>query len=403
MQTTAARFTPAIHSVETLLEGDPKMTASILETAAYAASALSILAASAMADPMTVTDIAGRQVTLPDAPKRIILGEGRMMYAVAPLATDDPFEHIVGWKDDLILYDPDAYRKFEAAFPEDTARMVNFGNPYAGDFSVEAVIENKADLLILDLGNLFKAEETGLIAKLGEAGVPVVFIDFRRDPTANAIPSMLLLGRLFEEEARAAEFIDFYVAEMRKVTNVVQTLPVDEKPLVFMENAAGWNPEFCCSTYGSYNYGRFIELAGGRNYGSEKFAGFSSEVSLEGLIAADPDVVLGTGANWAEARPEVSATLLGYNADAGDNEARIQALANRVGFKDLRAIKDGRMHSIYHQFYNSPYHFIAIQQIAKWLHPDDFADLDPDATFAKLHNDFMPFETEGQFWISLPK
>lgn len=379
------------------------MQLSPMKLALCAASALGLSASIALADPMTVTDISGRSVTLPDAPQRIILGEGRMMYAIAPLATDNPFEHIVGWKDNLILYDPDTFRKFESAFPEDTARMVNFGNPYAGDFSIESVLENKADLLILDLGNLFKAQETRLIEKLDAAGVPVVFIDFRRDPTANAIPSLLLLGRLLEEETRAAEFIDFYVAEMRKVTNIVQSLPVDEKPLVFMENAAGWNPEFCCSTFGSYNYGRFIELAGGRNYGSEKFSGYSSEVSLEGLIAADPDVLLGTGANWAEARPEVSATLLGYDADPADNAARIQALANRVGFKDLRAVQDGRMHSIYHQFYNSPYHFVAIQQIAKWLHPDDFADLDPEATLATLHTRFMPFETDGQFWVSLPE
>lgn len=375
----------------------------LVKTVLYTATALSLCTTSAIAGPISVTDIAGRQVTLPDTPTRIILGEGRMMYAVAPLATDDPFEHIVGWKDDLILYDPDAFAKFEEVFPEDTARMVNFGNPYAGDFSIEAVIENNADLLILDLGNLFKAEETGLIEKLDAAGVPVVFIDFRRDPTANTVPSMLLLGRLLAQEARAAEFIDFYVAEMRKVSNVVETLPVDEKPLVFMENAAGWNPEFCCSTFGSYNFGRFIEIAGGRNYGSEMFSGYSSEVSLEGLIAADPDVLLGTGANWADARPEVTATLLGYNADATDNAERLVALSERSGFKNLRAVQDGRMHSIYHQFYNSPYHFIAVQQIAKWLHPDDFGDLDPEATLAKLHDEFMPFPTAGQFWLSLPQ
>ena len=390
-------------TLETSQESDPDMRITPTRTTICAMAALGLMVPAAFADPMTITDIAGRVVTLPDAPQRIILGEGRMMYAIAPLATDDPFEHVVGWKDDLILYDPDAFRKFETAFPEDTARMVNFGNPYSGDFSIEAVIENKADLLILDLGNLFKAQETGLIKKLDEAGVPVVFIDFRRDPTANAIPSMLMLGRLLEQEARAAEFIDFYVAEMRKVTNIVQTLSVDEKPLVFMENAAGWNPEFCCNTFGSYNYGRFIELAGGRNYGSEKFSGYSSEVSLEGLIAADPDVLLGTGANWAEARPEVTATLLGYDAESSGNEARMQALASRVGFKDLRAVQNGRMHSIYHQFYNSPYHFIAVQQIAKWLHPDDFADLDPEATLATLHRRFMPFDTDGQFWVSLPQ
>ncbi|WP_298257464.1 ABC transporter substrate-binding protein [uncultured Litoreibacter sp.] len=356
----------------------------------------------AFADAMTLTDIAGREVTLPDTPSRIILGEGRMMYAVAPLATDDPFENIVGWKDDLILYDPDAFRRFETAFPQDTARMVNFGNPYSGDFSIEAVLENEADLLILDLGNLFKAEETGLIEKLDKAGVPVVFIDFRQNPTANTVPSMLLLGRLLGEESRALEFIDFYVAEMRKVTNVVQSLPAEESPLVFMENAAGWNPDSCCNTFGSYNYGRFIELAGGVNYGSSVTTGFRTDVSLEGLITADPDVLLGTGANWAEARPEVGATLLGYDGDVANNEARLIALSKRKGFADLRAVQNGRMHSIYHQFYNSPYHFVAIQQLAKWIHPEAFEDLDPDATFVELHDRFMPFDAAGQFWVSLP-
>ena len=370
--------------------------------ATAATATLLATAPHAFAQALTLTDIAGREVTLPDTPTRIVLGEGRMMYAVAPLATDDPFEKIVGWKDDLILYDPDAFRRFEAAFPEDTARMVNFGNPYSGDFSIEAVLENEADLLILDLGNLFKAEETGLIEKLDDADVPVVFVDFRQDPTANTVPSMLLLGRVLGEEANAAEFIDFYVSEMRKVTNVVQNLSVEGRPLVFMENAAGYSPDSCCNTYGSYNYGRFIELAGGRNYGSEAFSGFRSEVSLESVIAADPDVLLGTGANWAEVRPEVGATLLGYEGDPADNAARLVALSERNGFRDLRAVQDGRMHSIYHQFYNSPYHFVAIQQLAKWIHPENFADLDPEATLATLHDRFMPFETDGQFWVSLP-
>ncbi|MEM9429337.1 MAG: ABC transporter substrate-binding protein [Pseudomonadota bacterium] len=358
-------------------------------------------ATDAAAESLTLTDIAGRQITLPELPDKIVLGEGRMMYAIAPLTEGNPFDKVVGWKDDLILYDPDAFRKFQAAFPDDADRMINFGNPYAGDFSIEAVLEADADLVLLDLGNLFKAEDTGLIEKLDKAGVATVFIDFRQNPTENAIPSMLILGRLLGEEKAAAEFIDFYIAEMRKVTNIVQSLPNDEKPLVFIENAAGWQTDFCCWTFGSFNYGRFVELAGGVNYGSTKFSGYSTEVSLEGVIAADPDVIIGTGANWAEARPEVTATLLGYEGEAAENAKRIGALAARNGFKDLRAVKDGRMHSIYHQFYNSPYHFIAIQQIAKWLHPDEFEDLDPQATFDELHARFMPYDNSGQFWVSM--
>ncbi|MEM7438211.1 MAG: ABC transporter substrate-binding protein [Pseudomonadota bacterium] len=371
---------------------------------AVATAAIATLIASAphaSAEALTLTDIAGREVTLPERPSKIILGEGRMMYAIAPLTDGNPFEKVVGWKDDLVQYDPDAFRKFKAAFPADADRMINFGNPYAGDFSIEAVLEADADLVLLDSGNLFKAEETGLIEKLDKAGVPVVFIDFRRNATENTVPSLLILGRVLGEEANAARFIDFYIAEMKKVTNVVDQIPADERPLVVVENAAGWQPDFCCWSFGPYNYGRFVELAGGRNFASTLANAYSVTLSMEGVIDADPDHVIGTGANWVEARPEVTSTLLGYEGDPAVNAEKIKALAARPGFAELRAIKDGNYHSIYHQFYNSPYHFVAIQQIAKWLYPDDFEDLDPQDTFDRMHAKFMPYDNSGQFWLSV--
>ncbi len=358
-------------------------------------------ATSAQAEALTLTDIAGRQVTLDERPDKIILGEGRMMYAIAAITDGNPFESIVGWKDDLVQYDPDAFRKFAAAFPAETERLINFGNPYAGDFSIEGVLEADADLVLLDSANLFKAEETGLIEKLDKAGVPVVFIDFRRNATENAVPSLLILGRILGEEAGAAKFIDFYIAEMRKVTNVVDTIPAEDRPLVVVENAAGWQPDFCCWSFGPYNYGRFVELAGGVNYASTLANAYSVTLSMEGVLEADPDHVIGTGANWAESKPEVTSTLLGYEGDAAVNAEKIAALAARSGFDQLRAVKEGNYHSIYHQFYNSPYHFVAVQQIAKWLYPDEFEDLDPLETLNRLHTEFMPFEASGQFWLSV--
>lgn len=357
-------------------------------------------ATSAQAEALTLTDIAGRQVTLDERPDKIILGEGRMMYSIAAITDGNPFEKIVGWKDDLVQYDPDAFRKFEAVFPADTERLINFGNPYAGDFSIEGVLEADADLVLLDSGNLFKAEETGLIEKLDKAGVPVVFVDFRRNATENTVPSLLILGRILGEEAGAAKFIDFYIAEMRRVTNIVDTIPAEDRPLVVVENAAGWQPDFCCWSFGPYNYGRFVELAGGVNYASTLANAYSVTLSMEGVLEADPDHVIGTGANWAEAKPEVTSTLLGYEGDAAVNAEKIAALAARPGFDELRAVKEGNYHSIYHQFYNSPYHFVAVQQIAKWLYPDDFEDLDPQDTFNRLHTEFMPFDASGQFWLS---
>lgn len=354
----------------------------------------------ARAETITVTDIAGRSVDVKKDVQRVILGEGRMIYSVAVLDREAPFKRVVGWKDDLIKFDPDAYRKYKAVFPE-AEEIKNFGSPYSGDFSIESAIELETDLVILNLGNLFKAQETGVIEKLEKAGIPVIFVDFRKRPTQNTVPSLQLMGRVFDRQDQAQAFVDFYLTQMRKVTNVVDGLETEDRPLVFLENAPGWNPEFCCTTFGGANFGRFVDEAGGINWGTTKFPGYSSDVSFEAVLEADPDVIIGTGANWAEARPEVTSVLLGYDAAAAAVDERVAGLAGRKGWTEMKAVKDKRFHSIYHQFYNSPYHFVALQVIAKWLHPDEFEDLDPMATFNELHDRFLPIDNSGQFWASL--
>ena len=107
------------------------------------------------ADVINVTDIAGRSVSIdPDKVKNIVLGEGRLTYSLAVLDKEEPLARVVGWKDDLIKYDPDAYRKYLAKFPQ-IKNIENLGSPYAGDYSLEKIISLNTDLLILNLGNLF--------------------------------------------------------------------------------------------------------------------------------------------------------------------------------------------------------------------------------------------------------
>lgn len=124
-------------------------------------------------------------------------------------------------------------------------------------------------------------------------------------------------------------------------------------------------------------------------------------MSLEAVLDDDPDVVIGTGANWAEDKPEATAVPLGYDADPEVVAQKLAALAGRTGFEGMRAVRQGDFHSIYHQFYNSPWRVVALQAFATWLHPDEFADLDPEATFRELHERFLPFDYDGQFWATL--
>ena len=46
---------------------------------------------------------------------------------------------------------------------------------------------------------------------------------------------------------------------------------------------------------------------------------------------------------------------------------------------------------------------MAIQEIAKWLHPELFADLDADATLKTLHERFLPLPYEPGYWVTVEK
>ena len=188
---------------------------------------------------------------------------------------------------------------------------------------------------------------------------------------------------------------------MKLIYSRVQGIADEDKPIVFIERAAGYNPGKCCNTFGAANLGRLVDLSGGRNWGSLKSPGYSTEVSLEAIFSDDPDVIIGTGANLAEANPATEAVLFGYEADEAMVQERLGTLATREGWPELSAVKNGRFHSVYHQFYNSPYHFVAMQAFAKWMHPELFADIDPDATMKELHDTFLPIDYSGVFWGSL--
>lgn len=354
----------------------------------------------AFAQPITVSDVGGRTVALGKNPRKVILGEGRMIYTLALLDQDDPFQRDVGWRDDMIKFDPDAIHKYLAVFPS-AVSLPNFGGPYSGEWNLEAAIVLGTEPVVMNLGNLQRVQESCIIEKPEEAGVATVFVDFRQDPTQNAVPSIQLLGRIFGKRDEADSFTDFYQRQMKEISTRVSAIPADERPIVFIENPARYNANRCRRTYGAANLGRLVDLAGGRNRGSPKFSGFSTSASLEANFVDDPGVVIGTGANGSEANPATKAVLFGYEATEGLVQKRLRGLAPREGGSELSTVKTGRFPSVYHQFYDSPHDSVAMQTIAKCLHPESFEDVNPEATMRELHDAFLPIDYSGVSWGTL--
>ncbi len=347
----------------------------------------------------TITDITGRQVEVDTPVQRVILGEGRQAFFTAVLETENPFARIVGWRDDLKKADPDSYAAYREKFPAiDT--IPTFGGFKEGTFDVEQAVSLKPDVIILNLESKAATEEAGYDRKLAEVGIPIVYVDFREDPFAHTARSMTIIGDLFGKPERAAEFNTFFAEQVARVTDVIAAHPDLTRPLVFVERAGGYTEE-CCMSFGAANFGQMVEIAGGTNMASPFIPGTFGTVNAEQIIASNPDMVIVTGGNWEAYVPGGTWVGVGPGADPAAAREKLAALMERPAFTGIKAVESGNVHAIWHQFYNNPYSFVAVQQLAKWIQPELFADLDPEATLKELHERFLPVGYRPGYWVSL--
>ncbi|MBN9448266.1 MAG: ABC transporter substrate-binding protein [Bosea sp.] len=367
---------------------------------AFAAAGMLLVAAlPAAAEKIVVTDIIGRKVEVEAPVRKIILGEGRQMYFVAALDKDKPFKRVVGWRDDLGKADPENYKAYLARYPQ-IAKLPTFGGMKEGAFDVEQAIALKPDVLFLNIEAKVASDEAKLVEKLASVGIPVVYVDFREKPFEHTEPSMRLIGKLFGKEQVAEDFIKYRAEQIALVTDRLAKAGDLKRPLVMVERAGGYSDD-CCMSFGNENFGKMVEFAGGRNLATPLIPGTFGTINPERIVADNPDIVIVTGSSWDGYVPGGNWVGLGAGADMTEARRKLANLMKRPAFVQSAAVKNGRVHGIWHQFYNSPYQFVAIQQIAKWLHPELFKDIDPDATMKALHERFLPLPYEPGLWVSL--
>ncbi|WP_438456146.1 ABC transporter substrate-binding protein [Vreelandella venusta] len=372
------------------------MSSHAFRTLLSALTALTFTAANA--DSITVTDVAGRQVSLDAPAERVILGEGRQIYLLGLLEPKTPFTHVVGWREDFSQADPDNYARYLERFP-DIEAIPTFGGFKDGTFDVEQAAALNPDVILMNIEAKAATEDAAYDDKLAELDIPIVYVDFREDPIAHAIPSMRIIGQLMGDEAAAEEFIAFAEEQMARVTDVIEDAN-PERPSVFIDRAGGYSDE-CCMSFGPGNFGEYVTLAGGSNIAEGIIPNSFGNLNPEQIIAANPEHVVVTGGNWDAYVPGGAWVGVGPGANMDHARAKLEALTERTAMTGIEAVDTGNFHAIWHQFYNSPYYFVAVQQLAKWLHPELFVDLDPEATMRELHDRFLPIDYAPGYWISL--
>jgi len=267
--------------------------------------------------PLTVTDDAGRTVTLKAAAKRIV--------SLAPSNTE--IVHGLGELSRLVgvtTYDD---------YPAEVADITK-----VGDFTtpnLEAIAAAKPDLILVTGG-----VQADVVTKLEGLGASVLVVDPK--DVEGAYVAIGLVAKALGVEPKGAEVVDAMKADFADIKKRIGTEP----PVTcFVE--IGWNPLF--TTGKGTLIDDLVTRAGGTNVVTQDdYVGYSAEQ----LLKDQPRVYLGT-------KSSIGDPLL---------------IDQRPGYKSLTAVISGRVVVLDDNLVSRPGPRLAegALEIARALHPDTF-------------------------------
>jgi iron complex transport system substrate-binding protein len=281
----------------------------------------------AAAGPITVTDDAGKTVTL-DAPATKVV-------SIAPANTEIAFALCAG---DKVVGDT-TYCDYPAE-AKDIAKIGDFSNP-----SMEKIVALEPELVLVAGGI-----QENLVNKLEKLGVAVYMVD----PTnlEELYGSLQDVGDLMGVSGNATTVVNDMKSQVAAVEEKVAGA---ETPKTFLEIYG--QPLMTAGT------GTFIDdlitKAGGVNVGATAGEGFP-EYNAEKLIEEDPAVYV---------------AMKGSMTDPA-------AIAKRAGYDQLSAVQNGAVFVIEDNLVArpGPRLVLGLQQLAQMIHPELFGSPSPEAS-----------------------
>lgn len=342
-------------------------------------------------DAVTLSDLRDRRISASAPVSRLTIDDGRYLIALA-LIHPDPVSLLAGWSGDVNRISPEMFAAFAERWP--TLRTLPTTPSSADEFSVEAVLGAAPQIALVSLG---AGPSDTQVAQLEGAGVSVAFIDFFSHPFENQARSLSLIGRLIGRESQADAYNAFRKAKLDLIASRVADIPEDQRPTVFLEAHAGNGPD-CCNSPGRGNVGDYIAFVGGRNIGADVLTAPFGKLNLEYVIDRDPDVYVATGG------PHLAKTggyVVGPQFSGEASRESLRRVTQRRGIASLTAVRNRRVHGLSHQLINSPIDIVATEALARWVHPERFADLNPRATLDTINTRFLAVPYAGEYWTEL--
>lgn len=304
--------------------------------------------------PVTVTDAAGRTVSLPRLPRRIVIvGRGPYMALHLLYTFPEGRSRLIGVEsksasqsDFIVHVDPD--------FADKVVGLAVNPNP-------EQIAALEPDLVLM---KSVVMEEMG--DALAQVSIPVVYLGL--ETPEQFFQDVTNLGLLLGNPTRAEEVIAFYQSRLDRITARVAEVPESERPRVLLVYYSDRGAEVAVQVPAQAWMQTFqVQAAGGIPVwlSEAQITDGWTVVNVEQIAAWNPDKIF---------------VVMSYDHDT---QAVIDGLKADVYWKALTAVQNGELYAYPMDHFEwdtpEPRWILGLTWLATRIHPDLFADVDMQA------------------------
>ena len=307
------------------------------------------------ANTKTITDMAGRTLTVPDPLTKVLSTyppTTEMIYMLAP-------DKLIGWQTDEknMTYMPEKYRTLPVV-----------GGWYGGlTADYETFISKNPDAIFMGFTKTGNYMDPINERQDKFGSIPYIAVEDTTDVN-NFTPAIKYMGELLGEEQKAAELTSFYEEIYKRVRGIAASIPdSDKKRVYYAEGPDG------LTTDPKGMHAQLLDLCGGVNVfeGVQKGEMGLSPVSMEQVLAWNPDVIIAGNKGF-------------YNNIYSD-----------PNWQKIKAVQNKQVYSVptdpFGWFDRPPCLnvIIGIPWTAKVLYPDKFAEIDLKSLTKEYYQKFI--------------
>ena len=353
---------------------------------------------SQMNKPIEITDVTGRTVTLKKPAERVVLqwsGAGGPFFTISALMGKDTPKVIAGMDTSLQDYRADMWKHFTTEMPE-LAKIPVVGTIGDKTFNAEQVVALNPDVIFIPV-DLKDQYESDAKAKMDAAGIQTIYIDYHAEKLESHQKSIEAIGKALGKEECAAEISKFYTDRVTRVLDRVSKIN-KPKPTVYLEVGMNGPEEFGNSFSSNYSWGALATMAGA-DVITKDVIKKTSPINPEFILEKNPDIIMIMGSYWPK---KPTSMRLGFEATEASSQELLKAFTTeRQGWSELKAVENKQVYSAHHGLPREVFDAAVFEYLAKTFYPEEFKDVDPEATLKEFYDKFLPFSYSGIWFMHM--